>query len=55
MGFDSVILAIGSRSYNPLLETAEKICKEVYSVGDAKKASDAKIGIYEATKIAMEI
>lgn len=54
-GFDSVILAIGSRSYNPVLEVAEKICKEVYSVGDAKRASDAKIGIYEATKIAMKI
>lgn len=54
-GFDSIVLAIGSRSYNPLLETAQEIAKEVYSVGDAKKASDAKIAIYEATKIAMNI
>jgi 2,4-dienoyl-CoA reductase-like NADH-dependent reductase (Old Yellow Enzyme family)/thioredoxin reductase len=54
-GFDSVVLAIGSRSYNPLLETAEALCNEVYSIGDAKKASDAKIAIYEATKVAMEI
>lgn len=54
-GFDSVVLAIGSRSYNPLLEASEVICSEVYSIGDAKKASDAKIAIYEATKLAMEI
>jgi hypothetical protein len=54
-GFDSVVLAIGSRSYNPLLEVSEEICKEVYSIGDAKKASDAKMAIYEATKVAMEI
>lgn len=54
-GFNSVVLAIGSRSYNPLLEVSEEICKEVYSIGDAKKASDAKMAIYEATKVSMEI
>ena len=53
--FDSIVLAIGSKSYNPLLEVSEEICKEVYSVGDAKKAADAMMGIYEATKVAMSI
>lgn len=54
-GFDSIVLAIGSKSYNPLLEVSEEICNEVYSIGDAKKSADAMIGIYEATKVAMSI
>lgn len=54
-GFNSIVLAIGSRSYNPLLEISQSICEEVYSVGDAKKASDAKMAIYEATKLALKI
>lgn len=54
-GFDAIVLSIGSRSFNPLLQVSEEICNEVYSIGDAKKASDAKIGIYEATKVAMKI
>lgn len=54
-GFDSVIFAIGSRSHNPLLEFSNQMCKEVYSIGDAKNVSDAKIGIYEATKLAIKI
>jgi hypothetical protein len=31
-GFDSVVLDIRARSYNPLLEVSEEICKEVYSI-----------------------
>lgn len=54
-GFDSIILAIGSKSYNPLEEISNKVCKEVYTLGDAKKATDAMLGIYEATKLGMEI
>ncbi len=54
-GFDLIALAIGSRSYNPLLETANTLFNETYSIGDAKKASDAKIAIYEASKLALSI
>lgn len=54
-GFDSVVLAIGAKSSNPLLEVSEEICNEVYAIRDAKKVSDAKFGIYDATKVAMKI
>lgn len=54
-GYDSIILALGTRSHNPLLDIAEQLCNEVYSIGDAKQVSDAKIAIYEATKLALNI
>lgn len=50
-----MVLAFGARSYNPLEEAAKKLCSEVYVIGDAKKARDAKIAIYEAAKLAIEI
>lgn len=53
--YDAIVLAIGSRSYNPLQTQAEEICQEVYTVGDAVQASDAKMAIYEATKLALMI
>lgn len=54
-GFDSIVLAIGSKSYNPLLKAANEICQEVYTIGDAKKSTDAMLGIYDATKLALSI
>lgn len=54
-GYDCMVLAFGARSYNPLEEVAKKLCSEVYVIGDAKKARDAKIAIYEAAKLAIEI
>lgn len=50
-GFDNVILALGSKSYNPLEEELKGIVKEVYVIGDAKKASKA----YAATNAAAEL
>ena len=54
-GFDRVVMALGFRAYNPLQEAAEKYAGEVYAVGDAKRARDAKLAIYEAAKLAVEI
>lgn len=53
-GFDSIVLAFGSKSDTTLWETlSEK--EEVYRVGDALKAGDAKKAIYEATKLALSL
>ncbi len=40
-GFDTIVLAMGVKSYNPLEEAAKKICKEVYVVGDANAVGPA--------------
>jgi NADPH-dependent 2,4-dienoyl-CoA reductase/sulfur reductase-like enzyme len=52
-GYDTVILALGSKPYMPFDPTG--LAPEVYSVGDAKKARDAKWGIYEAYRVAQKI
>ncbi len=40
-GFDSIILSLGVKSYNPLEEIAKSLCSEVYVVGDAEAAGNA--------------
>ncbi len=40
-GFDSVVLAMGSRNYDPLSEVIKEVVKETYIVGDAVKARRA--------------
>lgn len=53
-GFNSIVLAFGSRADTNLWETlSEK--EEVYRIGDALKAGDAKKAIYEATKLALSL
>jgi NADPH-dependent 2,4-dienoyl-CoA reductase/sulfur reductase-like enzyme len=52
-GFDTVILALGSRPYIPF-ET-EGLAEKVYTVGDAEAVKDAKWAIYKAYRTAMEI
>lgn len=54
-GFDSIVIALGSQSFNPLEEAARKYCDEVYVIGDAKRARDAKAAIYEAAILGMTI
>lgn len=54
-GYDAVILALGARSSNLLESAARENIHEVYVIGDAKKAGDAKKCIYEATKLALSI
>jgi len=40
-GFDSIILSLGVKSYNPLEEAAKANCSEVYVVGDAVETGNA--------------
>ncbi|MBR4162875.1 MAG: FAD-dependent oxidoreductase, partial [Solobacterium sp.] len=39
----TVVSAFGYKAYNPLQETAEKLCSEVYVVGSAVKAGNAMV------------
>lgn len=52
-GYDTVILALGSKPYIPFDTTG--LAKEVYVIGDAVKARDAKWAIYEAYRTAQKI
>ena len=52
-GYDTVILALGSRPYLPF--DPKGLAPQVYVVGDAKKTRDAKWAIYEAYRAAQEI
>lgn len=52
-GYDHVINALGSKSYVPF--DAAGLAAEVYTVGDAVKARDAKWAIYEAYCVARDI
>lgn len=52
-GYDHVVLALGSRAYVPF--EAEGLAPEVYTVGDAVKARDAKWAIYEGYRVAQKI
>lgn len=54
-GYNAMVLAFGARSYNPLAQAAEGKFEEVYSIGDAQKAGDAKKAIYEAAELAIRI
>jgi len=54
-GFDSIVLALGHKSYNPLEGEARKLVKEVYVIGDAKQAGFVSGATYEASDIAMSI
>ncbi|MDL2314295.1 NAD(P)/FAD-dependent oxidoreductase [Desulfovibrio sp. OttesenSCG-928-C14] len=53
-GYDSVILAIGSRANNPFIEH-ENLAGEVYVVGDAVRARSAVQAFFEAAKVAVSI
>ena len=52
-GYDHVILALGSKAYVPF--DPEGLAGEVYTVGDAVKARDAKWAIYEGYRVAQKI
>ena len=54
-GFDNVILALGSRSYNPLEEKIKDLVKEVYVIGDAKKAGRTNNATNDAAELANRI
>ena len=50
-GFDSVVLAMGARNYDPISEAVKKIVPETFLIGDASKARKA----LDATKEAYEV
>lgn len=52
--YDNIILAVGSKANQPFTDP-ESLAKEVYIIGDAKKARTAVEAIYEAARIAMKI
>ena len=52
-GLDRIVLALGTRSYNPLEEVCRGRVEELYVIGDAKKAGKAIDHIYEAAKLAV--
>lgn len=54
-GFDSVVLAMGARAYDPLSEEVKKVVKETYVIGDAVRARRALDATAEALDVAMKI
>lgn len=53
-GYDNVVFAVGSRS-DQLFENVESLAKEVFVIGDAKKARSALEAIYEGARVGMKI
>ncbi|WP_444641265.1 NAD(P)/FAD-dependent oxidoreductase [Caproiciproducens sp. R1] len=53
-GFDNIVFAVGSKAI-PQFEKPESFAKEVYVIGDAKKARSALEAIYEGAKIGRTI
>jgi NADPH-dependent 2,4-dienoyl-CoA reductase/sulfur reductase-like enzyme len=54
-GFDSIVLALGTRNHNPFEDSLKDIVKEVYVIGDAKKAGKVYAATHEAADVAMSI
>ena len=53
-GFDTIVMAIGSVSYNPFYEDLkDKV--EVHVIGDAKQVRKAIHAIEEGARLALEI
>lgn len=54
-GFDTVVLSMGYRNYNPFAGELQKLGAEVYVVGDATKARRALEATQEAYAVAIKI
>ena len=54
-GFDSVVLSMGFRNYNPFAEQLEELGQEVYVIGDATRARRAPDATKEAYAAAIQI
>jgi NADPH-dependent 2,4-dienoyl-CoA reductase/sulfur reductase-like enzyme len=54
-GFDTVVLAMGARSYDPLSAAVREIVKDTYVIGDAVRARRALDATTEALEVAMKI
>lgn len=53
--FDSIILAVGARSYNPLEKIMKEAGKKTYVIGDANKVGDITDAIYQGAKLGLNI
>lgn len=54
-GFDSIVIALGAKAYNPLEEKIKGKVPEVYVIGDAVKARKALEAIEEGVRVAVKI
>lgn len=54
-GFDSIVLALGHKSYNPFAEGLKELGKEVYVIGDAAEVGFVSGATYTAVEIATTI
>lgn len=54
-GFDSIIIALGSKSYNPLESEIKDLVNELYVIGDASKVGQANKATEEAAAVAFKI
>lgn len=54
-GFDSIVIAMGARSYNPLEEEVKGLVPETYVIGDADEAGQANHATEEAAAAAFRI
>lgn len=54
-GFDSVVLSMGYRNYNPFAEELESLGRETYVIGDSVKARRALDATKEAYEVAMKL
>ena len=54
-GFESIVIAMGSKAYNPLEAAAKEVCDEVYVIGDATQSGQANKATEEAAAVAYKI
>lgn len=54
-GYDSVILSMGYRNYNPLEEAVRELVPDTYVIGDAIKARRALDATKEAYEVASQL
>ena len=54
-GYDVLVMALGYRNYNPLEEPLRQHGSEVYVIGDAARARNAKFAIYEGAKLGLSL
>lgn len=54
-GYDSVVLSLGYRNYNPFAEEGEQLAPETYVIGDAIRARRALDATQEAYEVAMKL
>ncbi len=54
-GYDTIVLSLGVKSYNPLEEIAKANCGEVYVIGDALKTGSANNATESALAAALKL